>query len=32
MTAQAADLVRYQGRYAGSVSRFGAYAIDLVVS
>ena len=39
MTAQAdlvrypqADLVRYQGRYAGSVSRFVAYAIDLVVS
>ncbi len=31
MTAQA-DLVRYQGRYAGSVSRFVAYAIDLVVS
>jgi uncharacterized RDD family membrane protein YckC len=27
-----ADLVTYQGNYAGSVSRFTAYAIDLVVS
>jgi hypothetical protein len=25
-------VVSYQGRYAGSVSRFTAYAIDLVVS
>ena len=32
MTAEAADLVGYQGRYAGSVSRFVAYAIDLLVS
>ena len=32
MTAAQADLVGYQGRYAGSVSRFVAYAIDLVVS
>jgi uncharacterized RDD family membrane protein YckC len=29
---QSADLVSMQGRYAGSVSRFLAYAIDLVVS
>ena len=27
-----AELVSYQGRYAGSVSRFAAYAIDLTVS
>jgi len=27
-----ADLVSYQGRYAGSVSRFAAYGIDLVVT
>jgi uncharacterized RDD family membrane protein YckC len=27
-----ADLVSYQGNYAGSVSRFTAYVIDLVVS
>jgi uncharacterized RDD family membrane protein YckC len=26
------DLASYQGRYAGSVSRFAAYSVDLVVS
>jgi uncharacterized RDD family membrane protein YckC len=30
--AAPADLVSYQGHYAGSVSRFAAYAIDLAVS